>query len=151
VFTRPLGSKKAILADSLLSLTLYEPRASAKDPALLVLCPLVWAATSLATEAFADAEGGPMVRTRSAHDFGPILIGGEVGPSPELTEIPAPSLTWAAVSTALARWTALDGTAGLADSEPAPVEARLEGREATGILGIAGTIGIIGTFGRPDI
>jgi len=150
VFTRPLGSRKATLADSLLSLTLYEPRASARTPALVVLKPLVWAGASLVIGAFADVEGDPIVRTRSAHDFGTTLTGGEVAPSADFAESSAPPLTWAAASTALARWSALDGIAALIRSEAAPVEARLEGREATWICGMAGTIGTIGTFGRPE-
>lgn len=48
--------------------------------------------------------GGPLVLTRSAHDFGADLLGGEIVPSADLTEIPeSPPLVCAAVSTALVR------------------------------------------------
>lgn len=72
VFTRPLGSRKAIFSSWS---TLYCLSASATDPALDVLVPLDVAAP-LTT---ADAAAAPafFARTRSAHDLGAAGLGGE--------------------------------------------------------------------------
>ena len=73
VLTSPLGSRKAILVLSLLSFTLYEVRASAKEPALAGAKPLIGAVVSVATCATwgtPTLAGGPIVLTRSAHDLG---------------------------------------------------------------------------------
>ena len=59
------------------------------------------------------------------------------------------ALTFAAVSTALARWSAFDGVP-LTTSEVTLIEARLDGREVNGKFGTAGTIGIRETGGRPE-
>ena len=78
---------------------------------------------------------------RSAQDFGAALRGGEVTVSTGLAKSSLSSaLTLAAVSTALARWSAFDG-APFATSEAGLIEAPLTGREANERFGTAGTIG----------
>ena len=104
VLTRPLGSKKAIFALSLFSFTLYELRASAKDPAFAWAKPLIRVAESPGAWAVLAVVFCPVVRTRSAQDFGAALIGGEVAVSADLAESSLCSaFPLAAVSTALAR------------------------------------------------
>lgn len=104
VLTRPLGSKKAIFALSLFSFTLYELRASAKDPDFAGAKPLGRAAESPEAWAVLAVVFCPVVRTRSAHDFGAALIASEVVVSADLAESSLCSaFTLAAVSTALAR------------------------------------------------
>lgn len=90
------------------------------------------------------------MRTRSAQDFGATLVVGEDTVFTDLAESSLSSaLTLAAVSTALARWSAFDG-APLITSEMTLTDARLDGREANGRFGIAGTMGSRGMFGRLD-
>ena len=148
VLISPLGSRKAIFAFLLLSFTLYEPRASARDPALDGGKPFVSAAGSLGTWATLAVVFGPMVRTRSAQDFGAAWIWGEVTVSAGWAGSSLScALALAATSTAFARRSAFDG-APLTASEVALKEARLDGRMANGRFGTAGTIGIRGTVGR---
>ena len=91
------------------------------------------------------------MRTRSAQDFGVALTGGGCTRSLDFAGPSAStSMSGVAVSTALARRQAFDGSAPLTASEVTLTEGRFEGREANGIFGTAGTIGSTGTFGRPE-
>ena len=98
VLTRPLGSKKAIFAFSLFSFTLYEPRASAKDPVLGGAKPLACIVESRGTWAVLAVVVCAVFRTRSAQDFGAVLIRGESTVFTDLAESSLSSvLTLAAV------------------------------------------------------
>ena len=103
VLTRPLGSRNVILLFSFASATLYELSASDKEAVFVVAKPLV-SAVLPASATVVFGFGGAMVLTRSAHDLGATLTGGDgVGVACSAAEVPSSAFAWAAISTALVR------------------------------------------------
>jgi len=130
VFTSPLGSKNGILSTFS---TLYWRRASAKELALDGVVP--FGRVRPLTAAAAEAAEELLIRTRSAQDFGVTFGGGDV----------AASSCWASEEAVAAAGCSTTSAVDVSNAAGSGVfSAWGEATDfalATGIFGIAGTIG----------
>ena len=153
VLTRPLGSRNDILDSSPPPLIEKKLSASARDPVWELEKPLVrvWALSGILFALV--VVGRASVLTRSAQDLGAVFAGGDVR-LPVTSNFPErPSLSsWPVVSIAFltSGFFESEGCSVLFVSEVTLTEARLDGLEAKGILGIAGRIGPLTTLARSD-